>query len=146
LRSAGGVTSLDEAPVCSRALKYKSGDRESDVIIRVWRPVCESEHLEEPFWCRFEVVGLPEPLKGRAAGIDGMQALICALQAIRVKLKPFNDGLSFLGGPYEEFAEILVGAVDPGRRCRILDILDEEQYAAERLLEQRREARPDSDP
>lgn len=81
---------------------------------------------------------MPETIAGNAAGIDTMQALICALQGIRNKLQPFATDLMFLDGPYEDFAEIVIGQIDPGRRRRIVNILEEEEYAVQVLFERRR--------
>lgn len=91
-------------PICCRSLEYLSDGGRVDVTIRVWQPVPDQEQPDDLFWCRFEVTGLPETIGGNAAGIDTMQALICAMRGIRNKLQPFAMRLVFLDGPYEDSA------------------------------------------
>jgi hypothetical protein len=132
---------LNDKPICSRYLKYVSDAGNADVTIRVWQPIPDQTHPEDLFSCRFEVTGLPEKIAGNAVGIDAMQALICAFQGISTNLRPFAAQLNFLESPYEEFAPILIGEIDPGRRRRVVEILEEEEYSQQRLFERRREVR-----
>jgi hypothetical protein len=125
--------SIIDNPICRRSLEYISGSGKTDVTIQIWQPVPDLQHPED-FCCRFEVTGLPEEIAGNAVGVDTMQALACALQGVRMKLQSFAGQLVFLGSPYEEFGEIVIGSIDPGRRRRIFQILEEEQYSLEVLF------------
>lgn len=132
--------SQHDEPICSRSLEYISDRGKVDVAVHIWQPVRDPE-LPEDFRCRFEVTGLPEEITGNAAGVDAMQALVCALRGIQTKLQPFEEKLRFLDSPYQDWSEILIGAIDPGRRRRVLQILEEEEYSLETLFKERTGAR-----
>jgi hypothetical protein len=132
---------MSDEPICRRFLEYVLDNDKTNVTIQVWRPVPDPQHPDDLFWCRFEVVGLPERIEGNAAGIDTMQALVCALKGIRMKLRPFAAQLLFLDSPYEDLDEISIGWIDPGRRRRVLEILEEEEYSLQVLMERRKDDR-----
>jgi hypothetical protein len=133
------MSASDEEPICTRSLTYRSEHGTRDLTVRVWRPVPDSERPDDSFSCRFEISGLPNPIEGNAAGVDSMQALICALQGVHFHLSPLGRSVIFLDAPYQEFAQIVVGDIDPGRRRRVLEILAEEQYSVELLVKRRAE-------
>jgi hypothetical protein len=46
----------------------------------------------------FKIDGLPEDSVGRAFGIDGLQALLLAAQALRIRMEALGVEFSWLGG------------------------------------------------
>ena len=129
----------ESEPICARSYEHTLGGERREIVVRIWRPVPRDDS-QEYFECRFEIEGLPEPVGANAAGVDSMQALVCAMQGVHFKLRSLGKSLTFMDAPYEEFGQIVIGEIDPGRRRRIFEILDEEEYAQNVLFERRREA------
>jgi len=149
------MADLEEQPiVCERSLKHVSAGGETILIVRVRSPFRLQHDANGAHRCDFEIAGLPEALFKRgiglskaerppghdidglpktmalhALGFDGMQALEIALSGIYYHLKPLRDELFYLDdAPYDDLA-VYISVEDAGRKRRIEEILDEEQYA-----------------
>ena len=129
----------DARLACSRSFKYLSKDGAANITVLIWCPVPDESHPNDLFRCDFDIVGFPDAINGSAAGVDSMQALACALMGVHNQLRRFEGSITFLDAPYGEAGQIVIGEIDPGRRRRILNILDEEQYSVERLVLRRKE-------
>lgn len=87
----------DGAEGRSRVVATRSfqNDAGSTVVATVFEPTMP----EEDKWaCRFQISGLPTDVDERAYGVDGMQALMMALEGIRVHLERSGATLIWLDG------------------------------------------------
>ncbi|MGH7563122.1 MAG: DUF6968 family protein [Gemmatimonadota bacterium] len=66
------------------------------VRIRVERP---GQVADDEWCCRFSVEGAAPGSLDRAYGIDSLQALVLALEGIRLAVEGKRDQLSFMDGP-----------------------------------------------
>jgi hypothetical protein len=90
-RRQAAVARAKASPViASRHLTRNDEGKTRRVTIRVRRPgrTAEIEGV-----CAFEVIGLPEPYRDYAYGVDSMQALLLALSAITKSLQPHRADL-----------------------------------------------------
>ena len=86
-----------ESTIAERELTDVETDR--SVKIRVERP----EQVADDEWCcRFSVEGAEPGSVDRAYGIDSLQALVLALEGVRLAVECRRDQLSWLGGPSGE--------------------------------------------
>lgn len=84
-----------KAVLAERTLKRC--DNGEAVQVKVYLPVPDPEYTKHGTWaCGYEIVGLDQPVKSRAHGVDSMQALKLVFQAIRVELKKSNLPIAFL--------------------------------------------------
>lgn len=81
--------------VAERILKVV-GAEDSLVRIRVGKP--RKDRSSGDYFCPFVIEGLQEDLVRQAWGIDSMQALHSAMQAIRLMLAPHARKLTWEGG------------------------------------------------
>jgi hypothetical protein len=81
--------------VASRSLLL---DGTSKVTIRIRRPY----EAENDFACDYEIRGLGDLDCDPALGVDSLQALFLAVQAIRERLRPYLDRLSWLGNENDD--------------------------------------------
>jgi hypothetical protein len=82
--------------VASRSLLL---DGTSKVTIRIRKPY---ESDDDNFVCDYEVRGLGELDCEPAVGVDSFQALFIAIEAVRYRLKPFLERLSWLGNENDD--------------------------------------------
>lgn len=83
----------EEPPIIAiRDLRVAEGGTVATVILRTPQPDDEGE------WeCRFTISGLANPVFQSAYGIDAMQALILAIESIRLALAAAPESLSWEG-------------------------------------------------
>ncbi len=117
----------------TRLFALDEADRRHELVVKFWRPepaqeTCRSTPI---FTCAIEVVGLPSGVfQSSASGGDSLQALASAYTVVRRHLSAFRENLTWIGLPFEELP-LVVAISDAGRRMRIDDILNEEEYAAQ---------------
>jgi hypothetical protein len=78
-------------PIASRELTWTTESGSRPILVRIWSPV---EH-EGNFFCDFAVDGFPEPIRSFGGGVDSLQALVIALQALRVMIEPYIDDVAW---------------------------------------------------
>ncbi|MDQ3032031.1 MAG: hypothetical protein M3Y87_06415 [Myxococcota bacterium] len=87
------------------------------VVIRKPEPAPEGD------WrCAFEVSGNEHPFRRHIVGIDGFQALFCAINVLRAFLQSVGRELTFLGGPPGDLGLPLVQEGDR-RELAVFDAL-----------------------
>ena len=68
--------------IATRLLVLNSGNREADILIRIYAP----EKAQVDWMCRFDI-GWPEGKAERwGTGVDAVQALVMALQMVGVEI------------------------------------------------------------
>lgn len=71
------------------------GDDGKAVNVRVFKPIPDPEEPDATWACGFEITGLGQTIQDRALGVDSMQALMLAFQAIRGELQKSPIPVSF---------------------------------------------------
>ncbi len=110
--ATGGEAQPTADVLCRRELTRIVGDRECAVTLTVLRPVPEGDH----FACEFRIDGLGSRLDSTdelphivpARGVDSMQALLIAFEAMRSALRPFASELAWLGMQGEHGIPLIV--------------------------------------
>src|SRR5882762_9859251 len=96
-RGAIRVARKRSGTVATRRLHY--GARGSRVVtVRIQAP---RKTGKEEWVCRFGISGLKNGASGSAHGVDGIQALLLALEAVRLTLDRSGAIFSWLGGDNE---------------------------------------------
>jgi hypothetical protein len=153
------ITSQSGMPlVCERTYKHHSANGDTDLTVRIWLPYLTDERPGY-FRCEYEIEGLPaaifrsglnrseadtppllntvevqRAIRATGGGLDSMNALLLALSGIHYHLKPFAAELTIDGDKAYTEMPLCIVISDPGRRRRIDDIVEEEEFA----MEQRR--------
>jgi hypothetical protein len=136
--------------VCRRELTRRVGGRECAVTLTVLRPVPEGGD----FACELRIEGLGSRLDSAdelpsvvtARGVDAMQALLIAFEAMQSALRPFRDELAWLGMQGEHGIPLIVPFV-PGEsaefHAKIEAVVDREmeRFSERYLKKQERRAR-----
>lgn len=111
MRDSGAISN-PAIPIAARMLTLRDGDRDVPVEIRIFAPLLEADGS---WGCGFEI-GWPErPKEMTIYGVDAMQALVLALQAIGVQLytSEYRIGKPVLGQAGQRLR--LSGRLDPAR-------------------------------
>ena len=130
-------------------------DTGETVVATVFKPVPDPEEPDATWACGYEITGLDERIRHQALGIDSMQALMGAFQAIRYALKEADTQVAFAETPghtgferhhwdpdMDALFENLIDA-EVIRQNTLHELLDEDsdkQPATELMLEHVREA------
>lgn len=81
--------------IATRTYQYEAGDRK--LTATLYKPLRLRSAPND--WCaEFAISGLRKEIKGRAFGIDSLQALLLAAQALRLRLEGLGVQFSWLGG------------------------------------------------
>ena len=134
--------------IAERDLVYGPRGRKR-IIVRLGMPRKEEpsgtrRKGELPAWlCPFQIWGIGRSRVERALGLDAVQALQIAMQAIRVQLERHANGATWAGGERGDpgFPQVVpsFGLVFDRRMSRI--IAREEKLFVRQVLRKRREAR-----
>jgi hypothetical protein len=85
---------MDSLPIATRPLQLE-GDLSKKVLLSIYAP----EQVSEGEWrCGFQVTGLGNDQPSYAHGNDGVQALILAVEGLRVALADSGARLAWAGG------------------------------------------------
>ena len=105
------------------------------VRIRVGRP--RKERATGDYFCPFSIEGIGDRKLRDARGIDSMQALQNALQAIRLELAPHTSSLSWAGGQegWLGFPKVIPDLFGPTFTQRLEGMVDREVDRFARSLE-----------
>jgi hypothetical protein len=80
-------------PIAERAL-VRAG-RKGQLTVRLGAP----KKAQDVDWvCPYQILGLRDSKVGAAYGVDALQALMMALEKIRVRLEKAGSGYTWLGG------------------------------------------------
>ena len=81
-------------PIAERVL-VRAGRRKGQLTVRLGAP----KKAQDVDWvCPYQIVGLRDSKVGTAYGVDALQALMMALEKIRVRLEKAGSGYTWLGG------------------------------------------------
>ena len=83
--------------VATRVFQTETG---SEVVATICEPVMIGP---DEWTCNFQISGLSREVQAHGSGVDGMQALIVALQGVRVHLEGAAEILSMLDGEPGDF-------------------------------------------
>lgn len=105
------------------------------VRIRVGRP--RKERATGDYFCPFSIEGIGDRKLRDARGIDSMQALQNALQAIRLELAPHTSSLSWAGGQegWLGFPKVIPDLFGPTFTHHLEAMVDQEVDRFARTLE-----------
>jgi hypothetical protein len=110
----------------------------ASVRIRVGKP--RKDRATGDFFCPFSIEGLGDRKLREAWGIDSMQALQNALQAIRIELASHANTLTWAGGQdgWLGFPKVIPDLFGPKFTQRLEKLVDRETDRFARTLEARR--------
>lgn len=80
-------------PIAERVLRLASSRR--SVHAFVYAPQRSATTSNDEWECMYEVTGLPEAIQESAHGLDSLQALLCAIQALSRDLETFRKDLKW---------------------------------------------------
>jgi hypothetical protein len=94
--SEENVVAVTLGPIVAERLLTRVGRAGSPVRVRVGKP--KKDRASGDYFCPYRVEGLGRGQVQQAWGVDSVQALQSAMQAIRLVLEPHADALEWLGG------------------------------------------------
>jgi hypothetical protein len=91
------------------------------------------------YFCPYRLEGMGEGQPQQAWGVDSVQALQSAMQAIRVQLEPHTDNLQWLGGRGGSlgFPKVIPDVLGPKLTRRLEKMVERELDRHARMLERR---------
>lgn len=122
------------------------GQGDSSARIRIGKP--RKDRTTGDYFCPYTLEGIGDSKVREAWGMDSMQALQNALQAIRLDLTPHTNTLSWAGGQdgWLGFPKVIPDLFGPAFTLRLEKLVDRETDRFARSLESphRRNAAPSS--
>jgi hypothetical protein len=112
-----------------------TGPGDSSARIRIGKP--RKDRATGDYFCPYTVEGLGDRTVREAWGMDSMQALQNALQAIRLDLTPHANGLSWAGGQdgWLGFPKVIPDLFGPAFTLRLEKLVERETDRFARSLE-----------
>lgn len=104
-----------------------------DIQVTIGCPVQSGQD----FSAMLTILGLSELVQKECYGVDSMQAVMSALAGCNSFLQSV-DGLSWNGNSYNHLP-VVAHLFDPGRRRRLRELLEEDEYALAQLALERDE-------
>ncbi|MFY0527226.1 DUF6968 family protein [Archangium gephyra] len=134
-KSAPGPHALGTV-IAERTLTV-GGQGDSSVRIRIGKP--RKDRATGDYFCPYSLEGLGDRTVREAWGMDSMQALQNALQAIRLGLTPHAKALSWAGGQdgWLGFPKVIPDLFGPAFTLRLEKLVDRETDRFARTLEGR---------
>ncbi|HZI03274.1 MAG TPA: hypothetical protein VEZ71_04595, partial [Archangium sp.] len=111
------------------------GQEDSSARIRIGKP--RKDRATGDYFCPYTLEGLGDRTIREAWGMDSIQALQNALQAIRLELAPHTNTLSWTGGQdgWLGFPKVIPDLFGPAFSLRLEKLVDQETDRFARSLE-----------
>lgn len=121
-------------PIVAERILARAGRADSLVRVLVGKP--KKDRASDNYFCPYRIEGLGREQVQQAWGVDAIQALQSAMQAIRVELEPHAEGLEWLGGQGGTlgFPKMIPDAFGPKLSRRLEKLVDRETDRHARAL------------
>lgn len=117
------------------------GRTSAQVRVIIGRP--RKDRGSSDYFCPYRLEGIGDGQPQRAWGVDSVQALQLAMQAIRARLEPHTDELEWLGGRGGSlgFPKVIPDVFGPKLTHRLEKMVEREMDRYARTLERRSRSR-----